>query len=108
MGIDMSSAFDTISRKTVLNLLEDAGCTEDEIRLVRLLLSNTKLHVRVGKSTSTVFISLSGAFQGDSLSGVLFTLTLAGALVHLRAILERPNPQSVPHACPLNQNMPMM
>ena len=71
MGIDMSSAFDTISRQTVLNLLVDAGCTEDEVRLVRLLLSNTKLHVRVGKSKSTVFISLSGAFQGDSLSGVI-------------------------------------
>ena len=32
MGIDMSSAFDTISRQTVLNLLIDAGCTEDEVR----------------------------------------------------------------------------
>ena len=41
---------------------------------------------------STVFISLSGAFQGDSLSGCLFTLTLAGALIHLRAVLDRPNP----------------
>ena len=70
----MSSAFDTISRQTVLNILSDAGCTEDEIRLVRLLLSNTKLRVRVGKSTSDVFISIAGAFQGDSLSGILFTL----------------------------------
>ena len=55
----------------------------------------------MGKSTSTVFISLSGAFQGDSLSGVLFTLTLAGALVHLRAILDRPNPPIGPSCMPL-------
>ena len=54
MGIDMSSAFDTIIWKTVLNLIDDAGCTGDEIRLVCLLLSNTELHVRVGKSSSTV------------------------------------------------------
>ena len=101
MGIDMSSAFDTISRQTALNLLNDAGCTEDEIRLVRLLLSNTKLHVRVGKSKSTVFISIAGAFQGDSLSGVLFTLTLAGALMHLRAVLERPNPPISTECMPL-------
>ena len=75
MGIDMSSAFGTISQKTILNLFEDVGCTEDEIRLVRLLLSSTKLHVRVGKSTSNaVFISLSGAFQGDSLSGEYINL----------------------------------
>ncbi|KAL5255329.1 hypothetical protein ACHWQZ_G014669 [Mnemiopsis leidyi] len=101
MGIDMSSAFDTISRQTVLNLLIDAGCTEDEVRLVRLLLSNTKLHVRIGKNKSTVFISLSGAFQGDSLSGCLFTLTLAGALIHLRAVLNRPNPPISDSCLPL-------
>ena len=94
-------AFDTISRQTVLNLLNDACCTEDEIKLVRLLLSNTKLHVRVGKSKSTVFISIAGAIQGDSLSGVLFTLTLAGALMHLRAVLERPNPPISTECMPL-------
>ena len=71
------------------------------VRLVRLLLSNTKLHVRVGKSKSSVFISLSGAFQGDSLSGVLFTLTLAGALIHLRAMLDRPNPPISDECLPL-------
>ena len=85
----------------MLNLLSDAGCTEDEIRLVRLLLSNTKLRVRVDKSTSDVFISIAGAFQGDSLSGILFTLTLAGALMHLRAVLERPNPPFSPECMPL-------
>ena len=46
MGIDMSSAFDTIKRKTILELLAKAGCTEDEIKLVRYLLSNTKLQER--------------------------------------------------------------
>ena len=37
MGIDMSSAFDTIRRSTILDLLVECGCDEDEIRLVRLL-----------------------------------------------------------------------
>ena len=50
MSIDMSSAFDTISRETVLNVLEDAGCTSDEIRMVRLLLSNTVLKVKVNNT----------------------------------------------------------
>lgn len=31
MGTDMSSAFDTISRQTVLSLLIDTDCTEDEL-----------------------------------------------------------------------------
>ena len=93
MGIDMSSAFDTIKRSTILRLLEDAGCSEDDIRLVRLLLSNTKIRVRVNNATSAEFISTNGAFQGDSLSGILFTLQLAGALYNVRAVVTyRPNP----------------
>ena len=98
MGIDMSSAFDTIRRTTILALLVEAGCEEDEIRLVRLLLSNTKLRVKVnGTCTlSLEFQSLLGAFQGDCLSGCLFTLVLAGALNELRVTLSvqigRPNP----------------
>ena len=47
MSFDMSSAFDTIDRETALNVLRDAGCTDDEIRMVRLLLSNTLLRIKV-------------------------------------------------------------
>ena len=67
MGIDMSAAFDTIRRSTILGLLKDAGCTDDEVRLVRYLLSNTKLRVRVNNDMSVEFESSLGAFQGDSL-----------------------------------------
>ena len=96
MGIDMSSAFDTIKRSTILNLLADAGCSEDEIRLVRFLLSNTVLKVRVNSSYSVEFFTTLGAFQGDSLSGCLFTLVLAGALYHLRVLIP------FRHAIPYN------
>ena len=93
MGIDMSKAFDTIKRSTILNLLKDAGCSEDDIRLVRLLLANTRIRVRVNDAISAEFTSTNGAFQGDSLSGILFTLSLAGALYHVRAVISnRPNP----------------
>ena len=93
MGIDMSSAFDTIKRSTILRLLEDAGCSEDDVRLVRLLLANTTIKVRVNSETSAEFVSTDGSFQGDSFSGALFTLTLAGGLIHVRAVVpERPNP----------------
>ena len=89
MGIDMSAAFDTIKRSTViLSLLSDAGCTKDEIRLVRVLLANTKIRIRVNATLSDEFESFIGAFQGDALSGSLFTLSLAGSLYHLRAVLS--------------------
>ena len=92
MSIDMSRAYDTIKRKVILNLLKDAGCTEDEIRIVNLLLTNTKLTIRINKTKSEKFETTLGSFQGDALSGKLFTLYLAGALNHLRATIERPNP----------------
>ena len=87
MGIDMSAAFDTIKRSTILNLLADAGCSDDDIRLVRFLLSNTKIRVRVNNTFSIVFETTLGSFQGDSLSGCLFTLVLAAALNHLRTLI---------------------
>jgi len=92
MGLDMSRAFDTVKRDTIINLLYDAGCSDDDIKCVQYLLSNTKLRVRVNSSLSEMFESLLGAFQGDSLSGKLFTLVLAAALHHLRAVTGRPNP----------------
>jgi hypothetical protein len=69
MGIDMSRAFDTVKRTTIIDLLQEAGCSSDDIRLVQYLLSNTQLKVRVNKTLSEEFESLLGAFQGDSLSG---------------------------------------
>ncbi|KAL5247848.1 hypothetical protein ACHWQZ_G019665 [Mnemiopsis leidyi] len=92
MGLDMSSAFDTIKRSTVLALLIDAGCSEDEIRLVRFLLSNIKIKVKVNSEISIEFESSIGGPQRDSLSGKFFTLYLAAALYHLRAVTHRPTP----------------
>ena len=100
MGIDMSAAFDTIKRKTALKLLTDAGCTEDEVRLVRYLLANTKLRVRINSDMSVEFESSIGAFQGDSLSGKLFTLVLAGALYEVRSKLQRSEPPVLPDRLP--------
>ena len=80
LDIDMSSAFDTINRQMVLNVLADAGCTDDELRLVRMLISNTRIKVNVNGTISLEFESILGAFQGDCLSGDLFTIILAAAL----------------------------
>ncbi len=113
MSIDMSSAFDTIDRETILNVLQDAGCTDDEVRMVRLLLSNTKLKIKVNDSLSVEFQSTTGAFQGDAFSGNLFTLVEAAALCHLRAVLSQvaTTPYVVNHPIPnppiTNDYMPL-
>ena len=89
-------ASDTIRRSTILDLHVECGCVDDEIRLVRLLLFNTKLKVDVKGTLSAEFRSFLGAFQGDYLSGCLFTLVLAEALRDLRnrleAAMNRTNP----------------
>ena len=99
MGIDMSSAFDTIKRSVILDLLAEAGCCEDDIRLARYLLSNTKLRIKIDQTISLEFETSKGSFQGDAASGAFFTLYFAGALYHQRAVLEtiRPNPPFDPN-----------
>ena len=62
---------------------------------MRFLLSNTILKIRVNSSYSVEFITTLGSFQGDSLSGCLFTLVLAGALNHLRILI--PFRPSIPY-----------
>ena len=92
MGIDMSNAFSTIIRSTIINLLHDSGCSEDDIRLVKMLLRNTNLRVKLKNILSDPFSITLGSFQGDSISAKLFTLYLAGALNHLRTVSAIPNP----------------
>ena len=62
----MSSAFDTIRQQTILDLLIDAGCDDDEVRFVRFLLSNIKIKIKVKTELSIEFESSIGGHQGDS------------------------------------------
>ena len=66
VNIDMTAAFNTIKRSTIINLLIDAGCSRDDIRLVQYLMSNTKLRVTVNNSQSGEFVINIGEYQGDS------------------------------------------
>ena len=92
MGIDMSRAFDTINRSKALEVLNMAGCNEDDHRLVRALLANTHLTVRVKGTQSAWFETSIGSPQGDSLSPVLFTCYLAAALRKVRESTSWLNP----------------
>ena len=83
-GIDMSSAFDTIKRHTLLTILSDI-LEEDELRIIRYLLSKTNLSINVkGATEDKTFLSNIGTPQGDSLSPVLFNVYLENALRHAR------------------------
>ena len=89
LGIDMTSAFDTIDRQKLLdNTKEVFG--DDAWRMTVMLLNNTSLQVNFKKALSAPFLTNIGSPQGDSLSPVLFTVYLECALRQLRREIEKP------------------
>ncbi|GFR95619.1 retrovirus-related Pol polyprotein LINE-1 [Elysia marginata] len=90
-GIDMSAAFDTINRSQILDILKTI-IKEDELRIIRFLLSNTEINTKInGSSKAMPFMSNVGTPQGDSLSPVLFIIYLENALREIRTTLPEPN-----------------
>ena len=87
-GIDMSSAFDTISRNKLLEITNEI-LDDDEMRILRILLSETTLEVRVNGASTTAFESNIGSPQGDSISGPLFTTFFENALRLVDEIVQK-------------------
>ena len=87
----MTPAFDTIDRNQLLNIIATI-VNEDELRIIRFLLSNTKINTRINgaKKKPNSFISNVRTPQGDSLSPVLFIVYLEHALKEVRTTLPRP------------------
>ena len=93
LGLDMSRAFDTINRSKLMSVLESVpGLTDDDRRLVRILLANTSISVHVNGISTTPFVSTIGSPQGDALSPILFAIYLEAAIRELYAQgLTRPD-----------------
>ena len=89
LGIDMSRAFDTIDRALLLAELR-AIVDEDSWRIIRALLSDTKLEAKLQSALSQPFKTNIGAPQGDSLSPVLFVIYLELAMRQIREACPRP------------------
>ena len=77
--LDMSKAFDTIDRKTLIEDLSNF-VDKDELHLFSILLKDIKIAIKIENETGNFFTTNIGTPQGDCLSAVLFTLYLAKAL----------------------------
>ena len=77
--LDMSKAFDTVSRKNLLKDLQDV-LEPDELHMMSVLINEVKLKVKVGKHTGEEIETNVGIAQGDCLSAVLFIYYLAKSL----------------------------
>jgi len=98
LGLDMSKAFDTISRTKLLEVMSTIT-GPDEVCLIHHLLHHTTISVKLGSATTSAFESTIGTPQGDGLSPVLFVCYLESALRECRNHLP-PRPledQSMPH-----------
>ena len=103
-GLDMSSAFDTIDREELMTVLEGV-IDEDELRMCRLLLSDTKLKLRFADHTEEVFESNKGSPQGDAISGIFFNIAFENALRDLRATINNQNIH-IEHSYTQKNNIP--
>ena len=80
--LDMSKAFDTVDRKTLLNELSKI-LNKDELHLMYMLITDVKLKVKVGDEESGNFPTNVGVCQGNCLSALLFVFYLAKAMIEM-------------------------
>ena len=81
--LDMSKAFDTVKRNMLMKQLKEI-LDEDELHIMKVLLTSVKLKVRIGKELGKEIVTNIGVPQADCLSPILFTLYLANALSQMR------------------------
>ena len=89
MMIDMSKAFDTVSRSKLMEQLEQI-LEEHEMRMMYLLVNGVNLKVRIdGKLCEWIKTNI-GVAQGDCLSALLFIYFLAHILkpIHQETVRE--------------------
>ena len=84
LGIDLSSAFDTVIRARLLEIIKETTDEEDIPRMAQALLQQTKLEIRIGSDIGEAFETTIGSPQGDGASPVFFTCYYEGALVEAR------------------------
>ena len=77
--LDMSRAFDTIDRASVLNGLKEV-LEKDEIHLISLLIKDVVLSVKCDNHIGREFTTNIGSPQGDCASPLLFIFELSKAL----------------------------
>ena len=87
IGIDMSSAFDTTNRRSLMDVLEEI-LDDDELRLCRLLLAESTIEIKFDNHQLEVVVTNIGSPQGDGISGTFFNIELEHALRKLRTKME--------------------
>ena len=86
-SLDMSLVFDTISRSQLINICE-TFLEQDDVTLIKYLLTNTKMIIKINNRFGNCFSTSIGLPQGDSLSPILFSIYFREALKNLPSHLS--------------------
>ena len=86
LGVGLSSAFDTIDRGKLLEILKNI-IKPNDLRIIHTLLNGTGINVRFKIITTRVDTEI-GSLQGDGLSPILFVVYLEAALRAARSHLK--------------------
>ena len=93
--LDMSRAFDTIDRASVLNNLKEI-LNPDEIHLISLLIKDVILSVKCDNHIGREFTTNIGSPQGDCASPLLFIFELSKALERSKLLIKSySNPNTI-------------
>jgi hypothetical protein len=87
--LDMSKAFDTVRRSDLMKTLKTV-LDKDELHMIKILIEDVILKVRIGGKTGEEIKTNIGVPQGDCLSPILFIIYLAEALKPTHGIAVPP------------------
>lgn len=83
--MDLKAAFDTVSRKTVVEAAKGRGVREELVERIEVL-RETRCRVRIGREEGEGFWTARGVRQGCPMSPILFNLVLADLEEELRKV----------------------
>ena len=88
--LDMFKAFDIVRRSDLFTNLEDV-LEADELHMMKVLVEDVILRVKIGKTTGEAIKTNIGIPQGDCLSPIIFILYLGEALEPTRTVGNPPH-----------------
>jgi hypothetical protein len=74
--VDYEQAYDSINRAQLIEIMKEFGVPDKLVRLVKMALESTNNKLKVQGKMSPSFQTVAGLRQGDSISTLLFNLSM--------------------------------